>query len=101
LKRFSLDHRTKIPTRPQQPPARMKPFGHRHQSGRNLLKAIRHEEKDATKRHKNTKSWRSFCDSVLLCDFLFLYSEDVFIGIVWRHRQTDLLLKSERCPMKR
>src|SRR5215211_6238531 len=42
--RLTLDHRAKIPTRPQQPPARMKPLRHRRQLRGNLRDALCHEK---------------------------------------------------------
>jgi hypothetical protein len=38
--RLPLDHHTQIPTRPQQPPTRMKPLRNGCQARRNVLKAI-------------------------------------------------------------
>ena len=45
LQRLTLDHRTQIPTRPQQPPTRMKPPRHRGKAGSNLSEPIRHAGK--------------------------------------------------------
>src|SRR5829696_1010755 len=50
LKRLTLDHRTQIPTRAQQPTPRVKALRRRSQTARNLIKTIRHAAKDATKR---------------------------------------------------
>jgi hypothetical protein len=58
--RLTLDHRTQIPTSPEQPPAPMKTPGDGGKPGTELLKVVRHHGKDATKRHKMHKRVKLF-----------------------------------------
>jgi hypothetical protein len=59
--RLTLDHRTQIPTSPEQPPAPMKTPGDGGKPGTELLKVVRHHGKRCHKKAQNAQTSKAFC----------------------------------------